>query len=48
MEQLSDELLLESYYTAYELDLSADFLSLIEEEIQRRHLSHKLKTKDYR
>ncbi|OZU89901.1 sporulation histidine kinase inhibitor Sda [Virgibacillus indicus] len=43
MKQLSDELLLESYHKAYELDLSPDFLSLIEEEIHRRYLSHKIK-----
>ncbi|API90604.1 MULTISPECIES: sporulation histidine kinase inhibitor Sda [Bacillota] len=43
MEHLSDELLLESYITANELNLSPDFLSLIEEEIHRRQLSHKIK-----
>lgn len=43
MEHLSDELLLESYYTACELNLSPDFLSLFEEEIHRRCLSHKIK-----
>lgn len=46
MEHLSDELLLESYHTANELNLSADFLSLIVEEIHKRRLSHKIK--DYR
>lgn len=44
MENLSDKLLLESYYKANELELSPDFLSLIEDEIDRRHLTHKLKT----
>lgn len=43
MEHLSDELLIESYHTANELNLSPDFLSLIEEEIHRRCLSHKIK-----
>jgi len=43
MENLSDELLLESYYTACELKLNPDFLSLFEEEIQKRCLSHKIK-----
>ncbi|WP_099158576.1 sporulation histidine kinase inhibitor Sda [Virgibacillus ndiopensis] len=43
MEHLSDELLLESYYKANELNLSPDFLYLIEEEIQKRSLTHKIK-----
>ncbi|MFD1850208.1 sporulation histidine kinase inhibitor Sda [Oceanobacillus bengalensis] len=43
MEHLSDDLLIESYYTANELNLSVDFITLIEEEIQRRSLSHKVK-----
>ncbi|MFA1820483.1 sporulation histidine kinase inhibitor Sda [Virgibacillus oceani] len=43
MEHLSDELLLESYFTANELKLSPDFLLLIEEEIHRRRLSYKIK-----
>lgn len=38
MEHLSDELLLESYYKANELNLSPDFISLIEEEIIKRSL----------
>lgn len=42
MEHLSDALLLESYHKANELNLSPDFLALIEEEIHRRHLTHKL------
>ncbi|MFD2630900.1 sporulation histidine kinase inhibitor Sda [Oceanobacillus kapialis] len=45
MEHLSDELLIESYYTANELNLSPDFLNLIEEEIHRRRLSHRIKDK---
>jgi len=44
MEHLSDQLLLESYNKANELNLSPDFLLLIEDEIDRRHLTHKLKT----
>lgn len=43
MEHLSDELLIESYYRATELKLSNDFISLIEDEIQRRSLAHKIK-----
>jgi len=43
MEHLSDELLLESYHKANELKLSPDFLSLIKDEINRRHLSTKIK-----
>ncbi|MDY0405507.1 sporulation histidine kinase inhibitor Sda [Virgibacillus sp. 179-BFC.A HS] len=42
MEQLSDELLLESYRKANELKLSPDFITLIKKEIQRRNLEHKL------
>ncbi|WP_138415657.1 sporulation histidine kinase inhibitor Sda [Aquibacillus sediminis] len=38
MEYLSDELLIESYHKANELDLSPEFIQLIEEEIQRRSL----------
>jgi len=43
LRKLSDELLLESYYKAIELKLSTDFIHLIEKEIKRRSLSHKLK-----
>ncbi|RLQ98146.1 sporulation histidine kinase inhibitor Sda [Falsibacillus albus] len=43
MRKLSDELLLESYYKAKELNLSLDFIRLIESEIQRRALLHKIK-----
>ncbi|MEN1969329.1 sporulation histidine kinase inhibitor Sda [Lentibacillus sp. N15] len=38
MEHLSDELLLESYRKANELNLSPDFIRLIEQEIHRRSL----------
>jgi len=43
MDHLSDELLLESYNTANELQLSPDFISLIEDELHRRYLSDKIK-----
>lgn len=43
MERLSDELLLESYFKANELNLSPDFVSIIEEEIRRRNLVDKIK-----
>ncbi|MGM8364651.1 sporulation histidine kinase inhibitor Sda [Virgibacillus sp. W0181] len=42
MKRLSDELLLESYFKANELDLNLDFISIIEDEIHRRNLSHKI------
>ncbi|HLR08278.1 MAG TPA: sporulation histidine kinase inhibitor Sda [Bacillota bacterium] len=44
MEHLSDELLLESYYKASELNLSPDFLWLIEREIYRRNLTLEVKS----
>lgn len=43
MRKLSDELLVESYYKAIELKLSLDFIRLIETEIHRRSLTHKVK-----
>jgi developmental checkpoint coupling sporulation initiation to replication initiation len=43
MRNLSDELLIESYFKALELNLSQDFIRLIETEINRRSLSHKIK-----
>jgi developmental checkpoint coupling sporulation initiation to replication initiation len=42
MYKLSDELLIESYHKAIELDLSPDFIRLIEAEIHRRSLSIKI------
>jgi len=42
MEHLSDELLIESYFKANELNLSPDFLALMEEEIRKRKLEHKI------
>lgn len=41
MEYLSNELLLESYYKAIELDLSSDFIDLIIEEMDKRNLTYK-------
>jgi len=46
MESLSDELLLESYYTANELHLNPDFIALIEKELHKRRLSHKILIKN--
>ncbi|MGG5254975.1 sporulation histidine kinase inhibitor Sda [Neobacillus sp. SM06] len=43
MRKLSDELLIESYFKARELNLSADFIRLIETEIHRRSLTTKIK-----
>lgn len=42
MKHLSDELLIESYFKAKELNLSLEFIELIEKEIQRRSLTHKI------
>jgi developmental checkpoint coupling sporulation initiation to replication initiation len=39
MEKLTDELLLESYFTAIQLKMNKEFIKLLEEEIQKRHLS---------
>lgn len=47
MEYLSDELLLESYDKANELNLSPDFLLLIEKEIKRRNLWYNIKSRIY-
>lgn len=43
MRNLSDELLIETYYKAIELNLSEDFLELLKKEIHRRSLMDKLK-----
>jgi developmental checkpoint coupling sporulation initiation to replication initiation len=43
MRKLSDELLIESYFKARELNLSSEFINLIESEIRRRSLSYKIK-----
>ena len=39
MKRLSDELLIESYNKAKELNLSSEFIQLIEVEMKRRSLS---------
>lgn len=41
MKKLSDELLMESYYKAKELNLNPDFIRLMETEIYRRSLSRR-------
>ena len=43
MRKLSDELLIESYFKARELNLSPEFIGLIESEIHRRSLYYKIK-----
>lgn len=43
MFKLSDELLIESYHKAIELNLSPDFIRLIEAEIHRRSLNSRTK-----
>ncbi|WP_133581072.1 sporulation histidine kinase inhibitor Sda [Aureibacillus halotolerans] len=43
MKQLTDELLLESYFKASELKLNPEFIRLIEQEIRRRSLHAKIK-----
>jgi len=40
MRKLSDELLIESYFKATEMNLNRDFIELIENEIKRRSLGH--------
>ncbi|MFT8318316.1 MAG: sporulation histidine kinase inhibitor Sda [Sporolactobacillus sp.] len=38
MENLSDDLLIESYHKAKQYQLSEDFIDLIEKELERRKL----------
>ncbi|MBB6445948.1 sporulation histidine kinase inhibitor Sda [Bacillus benzoevorans] len=38
MRKLSDELLIETYFKAKELDLSLDFIRLLEKELNRRSI----------
>lgn len=38
MRNLSDELLIETYFKAKELDLSNDFIRLLEKELHRRSI----------
>ncbi len=42
MKNLSDELLIDAYIKAIQLNLSEDFIQLIEQEIRRRALTHKI------
>ncbi|OCA86476.1 sporulation histidine kinase inhibitor Sda [Pradoshia sp. D12] len=42
MQKLPDDLLIESYYKARHLNLSQEFIRLIEREIDRRSLSYKI------
>ncbi|CQR46918.1 Sporulation inhibitor sda [Paraliobacillus sp. PM-2] len=42
MQNLSDELLVESYYKAYELNLNPEFIRLIEQEMHRRSIKLEL------
>ncbi|WP_091497435.1 sporulation histidine kinase inhibitor Sda [Amphibacillus marinus] len=44
MNHLSDEGLLESYHKATELNLDREFIKLIELEINRRSLTHLIKS----
>ncbi|WP_070120741.1 sporulation histidine kinase inhibitor Sda [Bacillus marinisedimentorum] len=43
MKNLSDDLLIESYLKAVELQLSRDFISLIKSEIDRRALTSRIR-----
>ncbi|HWO97935.1 MAG TPA: sporulation histidine kinase inhibitor Sda [Bacillus sp. (in: firmicutes)] len=43
MQKLSDKLLIESYLKATELQLSPEFIQLIEQEMKRRSLKLKVK-----
>jgi developmental checkpoint coupling sporulation initiation to replication initiation len=43
MRLLSDELLIESYMKARELNLNKEFISLIEAELHRRQIKNELK-----
>ncbi len=43
MKELSDKLLIEAYYKAIELNLSKEFILLIESEIKRRSLTDRIK-----
>lgn len=44
MNKLSDDLLIESYYKACKLKLNIEFIRLIETEIHRRSLTHKIRS----
>ena len=42
MSKLTDEVLIESYFKAKDLNLNPDFMLLLEKEIRRRFLNDKL------
>ncbi|MFC2947588.1 sporulation histidine kinase inhibitor Sda [Virgibacillus sediminis] len=42
MKHLSDELLIHAYKKALVMDLDGDFISLLEEELERRKLWHRV------
>lgn len=44
MKKLSDELLIECYQKALELNLENDFIRLIEKELRQRSLTHFIQT----
>ncbi|WP_101844358.1 sporulation histidine kinase inhibitor Sda [Halobacillus sp. Marseille-P3879] len=48
MKQLSDNLLLQSYHKAIQLNLSRDFIKQIEREIIERKLYHLLDRSNFR
>ena len=41
MDNLSDELLIEVYYQAIDLQLSEDFIQLLKQELNKRNISVK-------
>ncbi|KYG31995.1 sporulation histidine kinase inhibitor Sda [Alkalihalobacillus trypoxylicola] len=43
MQNLSDELLIETFYKAVELELNPDFIELIKSEIHKRSLHDKIR-----
>ena len=43
MSKLTDELLIESYFKAKDLNLNSEFMFLLENEIRRRFLNEKIK-----
>ncbi|GGE56601.1 hypothetical protein GCM10011391_39390 [Pullulanibacillus camelliae] len=48
MQSLSDEVLIESYYKAIQMNLDTDFISLLKSEIDRRRLKDQIKSRmDY-
>lgn len=43
MKNLSDDLLIESYFKAVELKLSQEFIKLLQKEIEHRSLTNKIR-----